>query len=227
MFNLLDKFHINTQYTGWFFQQFLKMSFYQIAPSDIYMSFDADCFLIRDLVIDNIFFNVLDGNLPSNHPYIATNKILLELPNFHHMQFMSEFMIFQSPILKELIARMEQNKHNFFENILRIIGQDPLGLSFSEFECYANYCLAHQKGGYHLRQLPVLRIGGRFFESIDQVDNQVLKDFAKHYYMLQFNHWDKLSPYAKWIQNKTLRKILGVKNLLRIYHKTGQYKRDF
>ncbi|PAF43952.1 hypothetical protein BJI48_03960 [Helicobacter sp. 11S02596-1] len=226
IYNLMQKFHLNPKSTGWFFQQFLKLSFCEICPKGIYMTFDVDSLLIRDLVIDRVFFNVLRGKVSRHNAYIATNQAILGMSNFYRMEFVSEFMIFQTEIVKELIALMAQNHQSYFENILAVMGRDPKTFSFSEFETYANYCLINKKGGYFLKSMDINKYGKRFFDSIPALDSNEISDFAKYCYILEFNHWCKISKYSKIMQNKFLRKVFGVKNLVRVYYKTGMCDRD-
>lgn len=211
---------------GWFFQQFLKMAYSFICKREFYLSFDADCLLIRDLKIDKVFLNAMPTKIDINHPYFMTIQKLLNIKIDIAHQYMCEFMIFNKNIMQDLCKALNANNPTlFYEPIIRLVSSNKDKYSFSEFETYANFALSYDV--YDIRYIPVYRCGGRFYSEIPSMSDSLLKDFAKVYYLLQFNHWDKPVSFAKILHNRFLRKILGFKNLMRIYYYFGFYKRDF
>ena len=213
---------------GWFFQQFLKMAYSFICTREFYLSFDCDCLLIRDLKINinKPFLNAMPIKIDINHPYFATIQKLLNIKIDSAHQYMCEFMIFNKNIMQDLCKVLNPRDSTlFYEPIIRLVSKNRDKYSFSEFETYANFALAYDV--YDFTYIPVYRCGGRFYDKIPTLQDSLLRDFAKVYYLLQFNHWDKPVWFAKILHNKFLRKILGFKNLMRIYYYFGFYKKDF
>lgn len=215
---------------GWFFQQFLKMAYSFVCQKEFYLSWDCDSLLIKEFTInlDSVFLNALPARISPNHPYYNTFTTLLNLKFNNNYQFMCEFMIFNKSIMQDLCKTLNQKQPQYFyQPIISLVNKDSKTYSFSEFETYANFVLNHYKDTYQLQFYPVYRCGARFFKEIPSLDNALVRDFGKTYYMLQFNHWDNPVPFARILHNQTLRKIIGFKNLMRIYFYGGFYKRDF
>lgn len=227
-FKKVESLLIDSTSSGWFFQQFLKMAYSFVSDNEFYLSWDCDSLLIRklDINLDNVFLNALPAKIAPNHPYYNTINKLLNIKINNKIQFMCEFMIFNKSIMKNLCDSLNpQNTKEFYIPIINIVNSNNKIYSFSEFETYANYALNYNL--YKLLYYPVYRCGGRFYDKVPSLDDPLVKDFAKTYYVLQFNHWDKKVTFAKVLHNKALRKIIGFKNLMRIYYYLGFYKRDF
>lgn len=225
-FTKIKSLLLDSTHTGWFFQQFLKMAYSFVCKEEFYLSWDCDSLLIKEMVIDKPFLNALPAKIPINHPYYNTIRELLDVSLDNTKQFMCEFMLFNKPIIQNLCEALnKQNKEEFYLPILDLVNKDNKTFSFSEFETYGNYALKYHM--YELRFYPIYRCGGRFYHEIPSLEDELLKEFAKTYYLLQFNHWDNIKPYAKILRNRFLRKLVGFKNLMRIYYYGGFYKRDF
>lgn len=195
---------------------------------DFYLSWDCDSLLIRELHIDTNkpFLNALPIKIPTNHPYYNTIRKISNISIDNNHQFMCEFMLFNTAIMQDLCTSINpKNPKEFYIPIINAVNIDDTRYSFSEFETYANFALSYNK--YQLCFYPVYRCGGRFYDEIPNLNEPLLKDFATTYYTLQFNHWDSKVTFAKLLHNKTLRRIIGFKNLMRIYYYGGFYKRDF
>lgn len=204
------------------------MAYSFVCDSNIYLSFDSDCLLIKELEIDinKPFLNQLPADIPLNHPYFQTIRELLNIDVDYKVQYMCEFMIFNKFIMQDLCKTLNPcNSYRFYDPILKLIKYDDKKYSFSEFETYGNF--AKQYKLYTYKYYPVYRCGGRFYDSIPNLDDPLVKDFATTYYILQFNHWDSIVPFARILNNNFIRKIIGFKNLMRIYYYAGFYKRDF
>lgn len=219
--NCIDNKGINY---AWYFQQFLKMAYAFICKEEFYLVWDSDSLLIRELLIDlqNPFLNALPHSIDSNHPYINTMHELLNITRKCKYQFMCEFMLFKKSIMLDLISKLGGKE--FYIPILNKAISNPNKYSFSEFETYARFSLSTNI--YELKYYPVYRCGGRFFDSIPRLDNELIKKFSKTYYTIQFNHWDRKVKFAKILENKILMSIFGFKNIMRIYYYFGFYKRD-
>lgn len=219
--NCIDNKGINY---AWYFQQFLKMAYAFICKEEFYLVWDSDSLLIRELLIDlqSPFLNALPHSIDSNHPYINTMHELLNINRKCKYQFMCEFMLFKKSIMLDLIAKLGEKE--FYIPILNKAISNPKKYSFSEFETYARFSLSTNI--YELKYYPVYRCGARFFASIPDLNNALIKEFAKTYYTIQFNHWDRKVAFAKIIENKILMSIFGLKNLMRIYYYFGFYNRD-
>ena len=200
------------------------MAYAFICKEEFYLVWDSDSLLIRELIIDleNPFLNAIPHSIDSNHPYINTMHELLNINRKCKYQFMCEFMLFKKSIMLDLISKLGGKE--FYIPILNKAISNPKKYSFSEFETYARFSLSANI--YELKYYPVYRCGARFFASIPNLNNALIKEFAKTYYTIQFNHWDRKVAFAKIIENKILLSIFGLKNLMRIYYYFGFYNKD-
>ena len=80
--------------------------------------------------------------------------------------FISEHMLFDSRIVKQMIEEIEHNKwlkgKSFFEKILRATAFDVRPQAFSEFETYGTYCEYNYPQYYKKRHLRTFRAGKMF-----------------------------------------------------------------
>lgn len=223
--DLLTKEKINNIISNgnWYFQQFLKISYSYICKKEAYLVWDCDSFLIREMLLDKPFLNVLPSKTsPKN--YIKTYKNITGIDNFEYLSFVGEFMLFITDITQDFIKSFNTKEaHNYWKLILEKAIE--LDASFSEFECYASYAL-RKTNYYDIRSIPVFRIGGRF-QTLESLDKDVLQYISKYFYTFQINHFDKKSIFTPIMNNKFFLKIIGFRNLLRIYHKIGLYKKEF
>jgi hypothetical protein len=173
---------------GWYYQQFLKMEYSRICNDDYYMVWDGD-------TIPAAPFSMFQQE--SGKPYLdmkqeyhalyfeTIEKILPGMRKVIGRSFISEHMLFNTAIMRELIARLELNAglpgKCYWEKIIHAIRPEFISeAAFSEFETYGTYVAFTHPDHYKLRDWHSFRLGAEFFdpETICDRDYEWLgKDF--------------------------------------------------
>jgi len=174
--------------TGWYYQQFLKMQYAYICEDEYYMSWDGDTIPCRPFSMftadtEQPYFDM-------KHEYHALYFETLEklLPGMHkcvQKSFISEHMLFNCNLMKQLIEKIESNNNipgnKFWEKIINAIPAEQIAQSaFSEFETYGTFVAFTNPYLYKLREWHSFRLGAEFFnpETISDRDfNWLGKDF--------------------------------------------------
>lgn len=152
-------------------------------------------------------------------PYFNTIDKLLDAPKKADYSFISEHMIFNVKIMRELIARIEQAEIPgcpkgtlWFEKCVYAI-QPGVLQGFSEFETYGTYCLNYYPDIFKLRKFRTFRRGGLIFgmmASTKEIDS--LKDDLD---TCSFELYDyPVSLHRRWLQ-KAFYWYCRIKNKLR------------
>ena len=167
----LMKHDAQTNRTGWFLQQFLKMGFANssLCDTEYYLSWDADTIPLKRL-------HFMGGGKPfftikreRNQPYFDTLSKLFRFPEEAPYSFIAEHMLFNKTIMQELLSNIESNNalpgENWIEKIIFATNPNEIN-SFSEFETYGNYCYNNYSNLYATQTLNTFRkagyINGRF-----------------------------------------------------------------
>ena len=128
----------------------------------------------------------LDNKNEYHELYFTTMKKLLPgLRKMIRSSFISEHMLFNSEIVKELLNDIEKNEKlhgdQYWEKILLSIEpSDMYQSAFSEFETYGSYVAQNHPELYRIREWHSFRLGGEFFDinTISDRDYEWLgKDF--------------------------------------------------
>lgn len=201
------KEHLGINLTGWYFQQFLKMGFAlsEYANED-YLVWDADT-----VPLNYLEFKDKDGKylfMPkSEHhqAYFDTIDKLYDAPSKAEYSFISEHMIFDVKIMKELIGKFSDSiiigcpkDAPWFVKCIYAINPGVLQ-GFSEFETYGTYCLNYHPDVFRLRKFRTFRRGGLIYgmmASLPEIDS--LKDDLD---TCTFELYDyPVSIHRRWIQ---------------------------
>ena len=162
----------DTKHTGWYFQQFIKLGLSKRSKNQYYLVWDCDTIPLHP--ID--FFDAQKHpyfNLKREYKarYFTTIKKLLGLKKKINESFISEHMMFDVNITKELLEKIEHANFNgktFWEKILSTsfsINSES-ERNFSEFETYATFVEYFYKKNYAKRKLNTLRYGAEFFGEV-------------------------------------------------------------
>lgn len=162
--------------TGWYYQQFLKLSYAYRCEDEYYLIWDGDTFPCHDI---NMFSASVDGMDPvpyldlkrEEHPqYFETMARLI--PGMEKVigpSFVSEHMLFKKDIVLDLLKRFEANEQiegsTFWEKVLHAVGCDRMQeSSFSEYETYGTYVALTNPTAYKLREWHSFRLGAEFYD---------------------------------------------------------------
>lgn len=169
---------------GWYYQQFLKMSFSDIYDGRYYMSWDMDTVPLRPISMfdedGHPYFDIKNEYIPG---YFHTIEKLLGLKKNSEGSFISEHMIFRCDLMKEVIKAIEDSPADgskYWEKIIGVIDALYVMLGFSEFETYGTYVTAKHPDIHSRRNFRSLRRGSWFVNEKDLTEEDmewIGKDF--------------------------------------------------
>lgn len=173
---------------GWYYQQFLKMQYAYICEDEYYMTWDGDTIPCKPFSMfqEETGAPYMDMKQEYHALYFETlEKLLPGMRKCINPSFISEHMLFNVKLMKQLIERIESNDAipgtKFWEKIIHAI--DPMRIcdsGFSEFETYGTFVAFTNPSLYKLREWHSFRLAGEFFdpETICDRDYEWLgKDF--------------------------------------------------
>lgn len=154
--------------SGWYIQQFLKMIYCRICHNKFYLIWDSDTIPLKKIKMFNKagkpFFDV---KTEYHKPYFITLKrIFPELGKKYKYSFISEHMIINTKLMKNMIKKIAFNKNitgkTWYEKIINCIDNKDLPRSgFSEFETYGTFVKEYYKQIYDIRHWKSLRLRKR------------------------------------------------------------------
>ncbi len=158
--------------TGWYYQQFLKMQYSKQSTERYYMVWDGDTIPCNPVSMfqektGKPYFDVKEE---FHQEYFDTMGVLIPgLKKVISHSFISEHMIIDTTIMKELVAEIEKNDklqgEAFWEKILYAIPTEKIQDSaFSEFETYGTFTAIRHMSAYALREWHSFRLAGEFFD---------------------------------------------------------------
>lgn len=183
---------ISVSLTGWFLQQFLKMAYAFVCKDDYYLVWDADTIPVRSIaMIDDIDGKPLFNMKPEYvAPYFSTLYNLLRLKKCDKESFITEHMLFNTNIMKDLISKIENNPLlcgiSFYDKIIDATDFRTQGNSFSEFETYGTFCEYYYPNVYKKRHLKTFR-GGKMFLGTE-IDDDILEWVAADFDTISFEY---------------------------------------
>jgi len=147
---------------GWYFQQFLKIGFsLSDFARDYYLIWDSDTVPLQKLSFFKDQHILINPKTEHHQPYFNTISKLFKVDKFADYSFISEHIMVDSAIMREMISKILKEA-NWFEIILNHCDLS-INQSFSEFETYGNYCLNYYPDKYTIRYLKTLRCGSYLF----------------------------------------------------------------
>jgi hypothetical protein len=222
--DILDREDIPRGITGWYYQQFLKMQYARICQDEYYMVWDGDtvpCQLFSMYTPDGKM-PYLDLKTEYHEEYFKTiTKLFPDMFKCIQKSFISEHMLFQTQIMREMLNAIESNAFikgtAFYEKILYAVGQNKiLGNNFSEFETYGTYVALRHPDAYRLRTWHSFRYGGAFFAP-NRIDEQDYAWLAKDFFAISFEKNDTVrADHQNLFDNKEYQRKLSARQMLEI-----------
>jgi hypothetical protein len=153
------------QGAGWYFQQFLKLSFaFAETESDYYLIWDADTIPLRPLQFFDDQGRMLFTKSTERHePYFATYKKLFGQDAHYEFSFISQHAIVRKSLMREMLQAVEKNipgNESWPWKIMRNLGGNQPN-RFSEYETWGYYVKNYHPGAAAYRELPWSREGNR------------------------------------------------------------------
>ena len=126
----------------WLKQQILKLSCDTIKDGNL-LIVDVDLFFLKPVkFIENNKFNFYMAH-EYFRPYFTTNYYLLDIKKYTRSSFVSDFIIFNADVLKEIKEYVENKFNNNWINVVQKRTNQVNPNGFSEYELYGNYLLKH------------------------------------------------------------------------------------
>jgi hypothetical protein len=153
------------QGAGWYFQQFLKLSFaFTETESDYYLIWDADTIPLRPLEFFDGQDRMLFTKSTEHHlPYFETYKNLFGQDPHYEFSFISQHAIVRKSLLREMVQAIEKHipgDEIWPWKIMRHLGGNRPN-RFSEYETWGSYVKNFHPGAAVYRDLPWSREGNR------------------------------------------------------------------
>ncbi len=243
--------------SGWYYQQFLKMSYSYICGDEYYMSWDGDTIPCKGFSmfaengsssLDNqgTCAKPAEGSASEDGtPYFdlkqeyceyyfkTLEKLFPGMRKCIPKSFISEHMLFKKEYMIEMMEDIEANGSlqgdKYYERILRLIGRDRLKYpSFSEFETYGTYtCLRHM-GSYRMRNWHSFRYCGNFFDP-DTINEEDYDWLGRDFDAVSFEKRAERSPESMEIfSKKEYREKLSARQILEIVQEESEgYKEEW
>lgn len=148
---------------GWYYQQFLKMSFAFIEENEpYYLIWDADTIPLKHLKFFNEKGHMIFVKSDEYHePYFRNYKNLLrEEPN-RKFSFISQHIIVNKTMMREMLEKIERNFEGneiWAWKIIKNLEQCGNNL-FSEYETYGHYVKNHYPNRCSFVEIPWARNG--------------------------------------------------------------------
>jgi len=201
----------NSDRTGWYFQQFLKMEIAKIIKSDYYLIWDADTIPLKPISFFDKEGKVLIHKSEENHaPYFETLQNVLGIAKSVNYSFISEHFMVQTTLMRQMLFDLSKNasERPWPYYILDNIAIKDMALSgFSEYETYGNFLNSTNPDSFRLRTatgelLNTSRNGSMLFGTLPNTkDLKFLEVLGLHY--VTFEIWQDIN--LKEIKNNKKR----------------------
>ncbi|MBR5964549.1 MAG: hypothetical protein IK015_00295 [Treponema sp.] len=224
----LVKFGAIPNNAGWFLQQFIKLGIARICKDDYYLVWDGDT-----IPLNPIPFFAKDGRPYFTlkreyfYAYFRTIKNLFGIKKSKRESFVSEHMLFNTAMTREMLDKIEDlQKYEgefFWQKILAasdLLVHDYIKKDqrfFSEYETFGSYCDKFYKGFYAGRKLRTLRFGVDFLGPDPSPD--ILNWASKDFDTVSFERWGTpLSKMLEMVQNPEYRNEMSFANAIRKFY---------
>lgn len=176
------------QGAGWYFQQFLKLSFaFSQTDDDYYLIWDADTIPLRPLQFFDGQGRMLFTKASEHHlPYFETYRNLFGADPGYEFSFISQHAIVCKPLLREMLLAIEKNLPGAGAwpwKIMRNLGGNRPN-RFSEYETWGYYVKNFHPQTAAYRELPWSRDGNRLLPARPSVAD--LKALGESYAFVAF-----------------------------------------
>lgn len=198
---------------GWYYQQFLKLSYSEICDEDYYFVWDSDTIPVRPVeLLNENGIPYLDVKVEYYKSYFDTIHALFpELDKAIDYSFISEHMLFSVKNVKEMIHRINDTDYQgdtYYEKIMSAIELANLKLGFSEFETYGTYMYVNHPDDYEIRRWYSMRSAGYMFEA-DKLTVDDIEWLAKDFSALSFEKNSYIvGPLYDMFHNENYRRLL-------------------
>lgn len=205
--------------SGWYFQQFLKMAYCMKCENANYLVWDSDTVPVHEISMVNRVTGAyyFDIKTEFHKEYFDTmSKLIPKLRKTTDFSYISEHMIFDVNIMKELIEQIMLNADiqgtAFWEKILYAIEPAVIrGSGFSEFETYGTYVNVFYNSRYENRVWKSLREGTIFFGEKGELSDTQLRMLSSEYDAVSFEKHNLHIKLSKIMNNQLFQNMFMIK----------------
>jgi len=183
----IDKSRISYR-PNWIYQMMLKM-FQNVTKNDNFLIIESDCLILKEI-------NFFDKDVTylylcrdqNNTPYFNFNNLLGFGREYNH-SFISEFMMYDKNIIKDMLLKSNCSDVNDF---LEIIYNNTNNNCYpADYELYGNFCFKYHRDKIELRHLNYNFFGResrvRPFWGDDEIINLINTNLDKD--VISFHTW--------------------------------------
>ena len=211
---------------GWYYQQFLKMSFCKMCDEEYYLSWDMDTVPIRNIELfednDKPIFGMKNEHNPG---YFITITNLLGISKQTDGSFISEHMLFRKDYMQKLIEKIDSSEvsgDNYCDKIINAIDDDYIALGFSEFETYGSFVLDRFPGSYVQKEFHSFRRGS-WFVNENELNEDDIKWLAGDYDAVTFENTKQISDMVKLFRNQKYRNSMTARKFYETILESGYF----
>lgn len=210
--------------TGWYYQQFLKMQYSFVCQDAYYLVWDGDTIPCKPFSMVQEYGNIpyLDLKQEYHEEYFRVlSKLIPGLKKSIKKSFISEHMLINCSIMRELIQEIESNSAilgtSFWEKIIYAIDTDKLqSNSFSEFETYGTYTVCRHPLAYRFREWHSFRYGGLYFNP-DTISDRGFEWLGRDFYAISFEKGHAIrKDHQNLFDNPKYQEKLSARRMLEI-----------
>jgi hypothetical protein len=186
----VDKSKINHR-PNWIYQMLLKI-FQEVTSNDDFLIIESDCLILKEIN----FFNDGRTNLylcrDQNHtPYFNFNNLLGFGREYDH-SFISEFMMYNKQIVKDLLYKSNcNNVYDFLEIIYNNVNDNCYP---ADYELYGNFCFKFHRDKIDLKHLNYNFFGRESKYNPFWTDNEILN-------LIKSNSDKEVISFHTWGEN--------------------------
>ena len=220
--SIFENEQVSRGFTGWYYQQFLKMAYALKCKDQWYLAWDGDTIPVRSIeLFDENGKPYMDWKREYNPSYFRTlSSVFPEMKKSVEMSFVSEHMLFSTSIMKEMISEISTRDHlignTFYERILRAADKEDLnGQGFSEFETYGTYLTYWYTDVYKLRRWFSYRNCGQYY-SADDISEEEMEWLGRDFDAITFEKGHTPTEETKFIRDPKYREKLSARQVVEI-----------
>lgn len=210
---------------GWYYQQFLKMRFSEYCEDEYYLCWDADTVPLRHIdMFSPDGKPYLDVKTEFQERYFITIERLFGFGKIIEKSFVSEHMLFNRDIMKEMIEEIEKTSFegdSFYEKIIFAASADNIYLGFSEFETYGTYVGMKHSAAYKLRDWRSFR-NTNFFVDINDLTDEDIEWLSRDYDAATFEKYQETNDvFSQLFHDPRYREKLSPKQFYQAIIESG------
>jgi hypothetical protein len=172
---------------NWMYQMMLKF-FQNVTYHDNYLVIEADSIIIKTLEFfdqDKTIYYL--GGDQYHEPYFKFNKAILNIGREYNHSFISEFMMYDKKIIKDILFKTNSNTpKDFLELLYKLVTPDCYP---ADYELYGNFVFKYHQDKFMTRDLNYFKTGREDLRWTDDEIDIFIKT-QSHQDVISFHKWE-------------------------------------